>query len=224
MLIGCEPISIVLPQHTRQDSTYSACPKEGRRREIELVRGAESGVRERVTRADVCRQHGAHAAQQKSCRRRRSTHLAGAEGAENRVQDENVESNVFAPVLCAWCGEGTGKLSGCKLRTWARDTGCAVRGRLLRHRACSGGAVARRGVARTRSGLAGILFRSKREDSRLLSMSYRLSVSTPGKEARHAAAEVEKANGRVGSGDIGQMRSTGVQTAARGGGRGEAST
>ena len=62
------------------------------------------GVRGRVARTDVRRQHGAHAAQQKSCRRQRSTHLAGAEGAENRVQDEQVESSVFAPVLCAWCG------------------------------------------------------------------------------------------------------------------------
>ena len=73
---------------------------------------------------------------------------------------------------------GTGKLSGCKLRTWAGDTGCAVRGWLPWQGACAGSAVVRRGVAHTCSHLAGVLFRFQREDARLLSMSYRLPVST----------------------------------------------
>ena len=61
----------------------------------------ESAARGHVARADVRRQHGTHAAQQKPCRRCWPAHLAAAGGAESRGQDENFESRDLGRAACA---------------------------------------------------------------------------------------------------------------------------
>ena len=137
----------------------------------------ESAARGHVARADVRRQQGTHAAQQKPCRRHGSAHLAGAEGAQTRVRDEKIESRAFAPIVCAWCGGDTGKLSGRKIRTWARDTGCAVRAAYRGEWACAGRASTSRGAAYIRSRVPCALSMFQRSDAGILSLSYRPAVA-----------------------------------------------
>ena len=103
--------------------------------------------------------------------------MAGAEGAQNRVRDEKIESRAFAPIVCAWCGGDTGKLSGRKIRTWARDTGCAVRAAYRGEGACAGRASTSRGAAYIRSRVPCALSRFQRSDAGILSMSDRPAVA-----------------------------------------------
>ena len=45
---------------------------------------------------------------------------------QNQKGDEKIESRAFAPIVSAWTWEEGGKLSTLKIRTWAKDMGCAV--------------------------------------------------------------------------------------------------
>ena len=91
----------------------------------------QSAARGRVARAGICRRHATLVVQQNS-RRRRLPGRTARGGCPESNRDDFFDLHYSSRVVCAWPGEGRGKLSGSENSMWAGDTGCAVRGRLPR--------------------------------------------------------------------------------------------